>query len=113
MCAESSTGNTQNTPQFIWPICQNQPIIWDMFWDNPHHMPIVHAKTHSLRFFFVLHKSSAVLYCTRCFKSMNRKNCSFGLTLIGMRGDAFISLSFLDQILSAEFLSKIPKLFWR
>ena len=30
-----------------------------------------------------------------------------GLTLIGMRGDTFISLSFLDKILSAEFLSKI------
>ena len=25
------------------------------------------------------------------------------LSLLGMRGDAFISLSFLDQILSAEF----------
>ena len=35
------------------------------------------------------------------------------LTLIGMRGDTFISLSFLDQILTAEFLSKISKLFWR
>ena len=35
------------------------------------------------------------------------------LTLIGMRGDTFISLSFLDQILPAEFLSKISKLFWR
>ena len=34
------------------------------------------------------------------------------LTLIGMRGDTFISLSFLDQILSAEFLWKISKLFW-
>ena len=30
------------------------------------------------------------------------------LTLIGMKGDTFISLSFLGQILSAEFLSKIP-----
>ena len=29
------------------------------------------------------------------------------LTLIDMRGDTFISLSVLDQILSAEFLSKI------
>ena len=27
------------------------------------------------------------------------------LTLIGMRGDTLISLSFLDQILLAEFLS--------
>ena len=38
---------------------------------------------------------------------MNEQNktcCS--LTLIGTRGDTFISLSFLDQILSAEFLSK-------
>ena len=29
----------------------------------------------------------------------------------GMRDDTFISLSFLDQILSAKFLSKISKLF--
>ena len=33
------------------------------------------------------------------------------LILIGMRGDTFISLSFLDQIFSAEFLSKISN-FW-
>ena len=33
------------------------------------------------------------------------------LTLIGMRSDIFISLSFLDQILSADFLSKLSKLF--
>ena len=32
-----------------------------------------------------------------------------GLTLIGMRGDTFISLFFLDQILSADSLSKISK----
>ena len=30
------------------------------------------------------------------------------LTLIGMRGDAFISLSFLDQILSADFYQNFP-----
>ena len=30
------------------------------------------------------------------------------LPLIGMRGDIFISLSFLDQILSAEFYHKFP-----
>ena len=35
------------------------------------------------------------------------------LPLIGMRGDTFISLFFLDQILLAEFLSKISKLFWK
>jgi len=35
------------------------------------------------------------------------------LTLIGMREDTFHSLSFLNQILSAEFLSKISKLFCR
>ena len=40
------------------------------------------------------------------------------LTLIGMRGDTFISLSFFDQIFSADFLSKHSKkltsigLFW-
>ena len=33
------------------------------------------------------------------------------LTLIGMSGDTFISLRFLDQILSADFLLKIFKLF--
>ena len=35
------------------------------------------------------------------------------LTLIGMRQGTFTPLSFLDWILSAEFLSKISKLFWR
>ena len=33
------------------------------------------------------------------------------LTLIGIRGATFISLSFLDQILLADFLSKLSKLF--
>ena len=32
------------------------------------------------------------------------------LSKVGMRGDTFISLSFLDQILSAEFLSKISSI---
>ena len=32
------------------------------------------------------------------------------LTLIGMRGDTFISLFFLNQICLAEFVSKISKL---
>ena len=36
-----------------------------------------------------------------------------GLTLIGMREVTFHPLSFLDQILSAEYLSEISKLFWR
>ena len=35
------------------------------------------------------------------------------LTLIGMRKGTFIPFSFLDWILSAEFLSKTSKLFWR
>ena len=35
------------------------------------------------------------------------------LTLIGMRQGTFHPLSFLDQTLSAEFLPKISKLFWR
>ena len=35
----------------------------------------------------------------------------FPLTLIGMRGDTFISLWFFDQILSADFLSKFYKFF--
>ena len=33
------------------------------------------------------------------------------LTLIDMRGDIFISLSFLDQILSGKFFTKIYKNF--
>ena len=33
------------------------------------------------------------------------------LTLIGMMGDAFISLSFLDQILSADFYQNFPNFF--
>ena len=33
-----------------------------------------------------------------------------GLTLISMSGDTFISLSYLDWILSAELLSKLFKL---
>ena len=33
------------------------------------------------------------------------------LTLIGMRGDTFISLSFLDQILPAEFFNKNFQIF--
>ena len=47
------------------------------------------------------------------------KSCSVdsfvmtGLTLISMRGDTFISLSFLDQFWSVEFLSKSAKHFWR
>ena len=28
MCADSLSGNT---PQSIWPICLNRPIIWDIF----------------------------------------------------------------------------------
>ena len=44
MCADSSTGNTQNTSQFILAICPNQPIIWDIFEKGPHHMSIVHAR---------------------------------------------------------------------
>ena len=42
-----------------------------------------------------------------------RDDCCGLLILIGMRGDDFISLFFLDKILSAEFLSKISKHFWR
>ena len=39
MCADIiSTENTLNTPQFIWPICPNRPIIWDIFEKSSHHM---------------------------------------------------------------------------
>ena len=38
--------------------------------------------------------------CREAVPQMGRKP---SLTLIGMRGDTFISLSFLKQILSAEF----------
>jgi hypothetical protein len=43
---------------------------------------------------------------------LRRKNSLSNLTLIGMREGTFHPLSFLDQILSAKFLSKISKLFW-
>ena len=46
--------------------------------------------------------NSSPVYCSRLYGN---------LTLIGMRGDTFISLSCLDQILSADFLSKLSKLF--
>ena len=41
ICAESLTGNTPNTPQFIQPICPNRPSIWDIFEKRPHHLSIV------------------------------------------------------------------------
>ena len=37
ICADSLTGNTQNTPQFIQPICPNRPIIWNIFENSSHH----------------------------------------------------------------------------
>ena len=52
-----------------------------------------------------------VCECLLAQKIMDGQKCC--LTLIGMRGDTFISLSFLDPILLADFLSKISKLFWR
>ena len=47
MCADTSTGNTTNTPQFIWPICPNQPIIWDIFEKSSYHMSIVYGAYYS------------------------------------------------------------------
>ena len=44
MCADRSTGNTPDTPQFIRSICSNQHIIWDIFEKkSPHQMSIVHV----------------------------------------------------------------------
>ena len=43
LCAESSTGNTPNAPQFIRPICPNRLIIRDIFEKSSHHMSIVHG----------------------------------------------------------------------
>ena len=43
MCADSSTGNTPNTPQCNRPICPNRPIIWDIFEKNSHHISFVHV----------------------------------------------------------------------
>ena len=42
-CAQRSTGNTPNIPQFIRRICSNQPIVWDIFEKCPHHISIVHV----------------------------------------------------------------------
>ena len=41
----------------------------------------------------------------------NEKDNHYKLTLIGLRGDTFISLSFLDQILSADSLPKLSNPF--
>ena len=40
VCAESSTGNTQNIPLFFRPICPNRPLIWDIVKKPPSY---VHA----------------------------------------------------------------------
>ena len=56
--------------------------------------------------YYICQKKSIVLfYLLTCLLSL--------LTLIGMREGTFIPLCFLDWILSAEFLSKLSKLFWR
>ena len=47
------------------------------------------------------------------FPFKNAQNSSLVLTLIGTREGTFHPLSFLDQILSAEYFSEISKLFWR
>ena len=71
ICAEISTGNAPNTPQLIWPIHQNQPIIWDILEKSPHHMSIVHGiaefkKVH-LSFWRELHLLSHTFSCpTMC-----------------------------------------------
>ena len=55
-----------------------------------------------------------VFHKMKLSKDVNDKKCYpklMYLTLIGMRGDTFTSLSFLDEILSAEFLSKRSKHF--
>ena len=39
------------------------------------------------------------------------KSNGFNLTLFGTGGDTFIPLSFLDQILSADFFQKFPNFF--
>ena len=46
MCAESSTGNTPNSPHFFRPICPNWPIIWDIFEDSSYYISIVPVHIH-------------------------------------------------------------------
>ena len=53
----------------------------------------------------------SVLICESCF--FQDYQHTVYLTLIGMRRGTFHPLSILDQTLSAEFLPKISKLFWR
>ena len=50
---------------------------------------------------------------TACCPSLLLYTVNNSLTLFGMGGDTFIPLSFWDQILSADFFSKISKPFWR
>ena len=44
--------------------------------------------------------------------AIGNRESLFKLTLFGMRGDTFISLSILDQILSANFFIKNLQTFW-
>ena len=50
-------------------------------------------------------------FCMQVFLSLFRTLVI--LTLIGMKEETFLSLSFFGPILSADFLSKISILFWR
>ena len=50
MCVDILTGDTPNTPQFIRPIYQNRPIIWDMFEKSPYHTSIVHVTSDATSF---------------------------------------------------------------
>ena len=45
-CGVNSTGNAPNTPQIIWPICPNRPIIWHIFEKNPLHTSMVIHYSH-------------------------------------------------------------------
>ena len=52
MCTESSTGDTSNTLQFIWPICPNRTIIWYIFEKSSHDMSSVHAANVNIELYF-------------------------------------------------------------
>ena len=62
-------------------------------------------------YFLLVHRVSEVVYTPRVSKITPNKLVV--LTLSGLREGIFHPQSFLDQILSAEYLSEISKLFWR
>ena len=57
------------------------------------------------------HLKTVCIYCNHWYYGERVVEMGIDLTLIGMRGDTFSPCVFLDQVLSADFLSKTPNIF--